>query len=124
MTHAEFNESVIRHLLHNKGWMAEKLARATGRRASVRADSLSSLSSTSTQRDPHIHRIANCDEKYESKTKNGKTKTYLCRWCAKNSGDALKEKRTSYYCKDCSDLPINEGKRVFLHPEWSRIQVS
>ena len=36
MTHAEFNEDVVDHLLHNKGWRSEKLAIAENRRVSVR----------------------------------------------------------------------------------------
>ena len=36
MTHAEFNEDVVDHLLHNKGWRSEKLAITENRRVSVR----------------------------------------------------------------------------------------
>ena len=62
--------------------------------------------------------IENLDEKLFSITFLSLNKSYLREILSKKvSFITLKAKRTSYYCKDCSDLHINQGKMVFLHAE-------
>ena len=121
MSHAEFNESVIGRLIHNDGWRKEKLARDKGRRVSVRvSDSLSSLTEDSFEETLYYHNMALIDQKYESKSNSGKKKAFYCRWCISNKGEKdekLKAKRTRFYCKECSDVSLNDEAKVFLHPE-------
>ena len=80
-----------------------------------------SVSPITIRKASRFHRLAVSDEKYDSKSDNSREKIYVCRWCTLSNGDEdpiLRHKRTSYYCKECSDLPISQGKKVFLHSEY------
>ena len=118
MSHAEFNESVIRHLPYNSDWRHEQLSRSKGRRASVRSHAeFSSLSSNSSLEATRNHTMGRNDEKCSQKSKKNKTISYACRVCRSGGGSGNLTSRTIWYCKECSKACKSDENRVYLHPQ-------
>ena len=118
MSHAEFNESVIRHLPYNSDWRHEQLSRSKGRRASVRSHAeFSSLSSNSSLEATRNHTMGRNDEKCSQKSKKNKTISYACRVCRSGGGSGNLTSRTIWYCKECSKACKSDENRVYLHSQ-------
>ena len=122
LSHAEFNESVIEHFLHNIECKAEKLSSSESSRCSVRLfDVQSSVSSSSPLKRAERHEMEYSSEKFSKSSRQGRTRACVCKMCQvdplPSEGAKKLPERTQWYCLDCSKSAIDASERLYLHPQ-------